>query len=147
MRTLALALVALAGCTSSPGATVERDASTTATPPVRLACVYDVRQPVQAYGELAGYFGPDGADCVPPSYGDVASVGLGLRGLLVKARVRRTDGAWSLYATTDDAWCGGDDWDGEVRLVSDLPRWHFEIDARCRTAPIVVEATIFGEAN
>jgi hypothetical protein len=41
MRTLALALVALAGCTSSPGATVERDASTTATPPVRLACVYE----------------------------------------------------------------------------------------------------------
>jgi hypothetical protein len=33
-----------------------------------------------------------------------------------------------------------------VWLVSDLPRWHFEIDARCRTAPLDVEATVFGEA-
>jgi hypothetical protein len=58
--------------------------------------------------------------------------------------VRRSNGAWSLYATTDDAWCN--EWDGDVWLVSDLPRWHFEIDARCRTAPLDVEATVFGEA-
>jgi hypothetical protein len=147
MRTLAVLALLLGACVSSP-ATAPSPTRDAATQPPRLACVYDVRQPITAYGELAGYFGPDGADCVPPNHGgDTIAVGLGLRGLLVKARVSRTDGAWSLYATTDDAWCGGDDWEGEVRAVSDLPRWHFEIDARCRTAPIVIVATIFGEAD
>jgi hypothetical protein len=145
MRTItALVLVAaLVGCShpreDTSAAPLERAA------PSPTACVYDVRHHVEAYGELAGYFGPDGADCVPPEYGDVASVGLGLRGVLLKARVRRSNGAWSLYATTDDAWCN--EWDGDVWLVSDLPRWHFEIDARCRTAPLDVEATVFGEAR
>lgn len=98
-------------------------------------CEYALSAPVQAAGELAGYFGEGGVDCVPPD-GDPGvfrfafGIGTGRDAHRLVVRVPRPvvlGDAVEPAALVD----GSNDCAGWARVIADVPDWELEVDLEC----------------
>jgi hypothetical protein len=138
MRLASLACLAFFACGPTRGPSSFdgiRDVAECST--VAPFCSYALSAPDALAGDLDGYFGPDGVDCVPPD-GDPSvfrfAFGFGAHRAVVRAPRPIPLGDALVPAALVD---GSNDCGGWLRVERDVPDWSLELDLTCDGAHLV----------